>query len=47
MTWLAEQGLTEVFYDPNFDPAIVGPDVPPDAAMGTVTEMLVALAPNS
>ncbi|HEY3751499.1 MAG TPA: TIGR03619 family F420-dependent LLM class oxidoreductase [Pseudonocardiaceae bacterium] len=47
VAWLGEQGLTEVFYDPNFDPAIVGPDVPPDAAMGMVTEMMVALAPES
>jgi probable F420-dependent oxidoreductase len=43
--WLAEQGITEVFYDPNFDPAIVGPDVTPAAAMARVEEMLAALAP--
>lgn len=43
---LAEQGLTEVFYDPNFDPSIVGPDVPADEAMARVNEMMVALAPR-
>jgi hypothetical protein len=43
--WLADQGVTELFYDPNFDPAITGPDVAPDDAMNTVTEMMAALAP--
>jgi probable F420-dependent oxidoreductase len=43
--WLAEQGVTELFYDPNFDPAIVGPDVPPQDALSTVLAMLAALAP--
>jgi probable F420-dependent oxidoreductase len=43
--WLAGQGITEVFYDLNFDPAIVGPDVSPDAALGAATELLTALAP--
>jgi probable F420-dependent oxidoreductase len=46
VAWLAEQGLTEVFYDPNFDPSIVGPDVPPDVALAKVSEMMVALAPR-
>ncbi|HKN95792.1 MAG TPA: TIGR03619 family F420-dependent LLM class oxidoreductase [Pseudonocardiaceae bacterium] len=45
VAWLGDQGVTEVFYDPNFDPAIVAPDVPPDVALGRVTEMLSALAP--
>lgn len=45
VAWLGDQGVTEVFYDPNFDPAIVAPSVPPDAALGRVTEMLSALAP--
>ena len=35
--WLAEQGVTELFYDPNFDPTIVGSDVPPDTALTAVT----------
>lgn len=42
---LAEQGVTEVFYDPNFDPAVVAPDVSPEAALAKVTRMLTALAP--
>ncbi|HEX5114438.1 MAG TPA: TIGR03619 family F420-dependent LLM class oxidoreductase [Pseudonocardiaceae bacterium] len=42
---LADVGVTEVFYDPNFDPAIVAPDVSPAAALARVTEMLAALAP--
>jgi probable F420-dependent oxidoreductase len=45
MAGLAEQGITEVFYDPNFDPAIVGPDVSPETALAKVLEMLAALAP--
>lgn len=43
--WLAEQGITELFYDPNFDPAVVGMDVPPEVALATVTEMMAELAP--
>lgn len=46
VAWLAGQGVTEVFYDPNFDPSIVGPDVPPDVALGKATELLTALAPR-
>jgi probable F420-dependent oxidoreductase len=42
---LAGSGVTELFYDPNFDPAIVGSDVPDDRALATVEEMLTALAP--
>jgi probable F420-dependent oxidoreductase len=44
--WLAEQGVTELFYDPNFDPTIAGPDVSPDIALTAVTEMMAALAPS-
>jgi alkanesulfonate monooxygenase SsuD/methylene tetrahydromethanopterin reductase-like flavin-dependent oxidoreductase (luciferase family) len=44
--WLAEQGVTELFYDPNFDPTIVGADVSPGAAVRTVTEMMTALKPS-
>lgn len=47
VAWLAEQGVTEVFYDPNFDPAVVGPDVPPEAALAKVVDMMVALAPRA
>lgn len=42
---LAEQGITEVFYDPNFDPAVVAPNVSPEAALAKVSELLTALAP--
>lgn len=45
VAWLAGQGVTEVFYDPNFDPAVVAPAVAPADALGRVTEMLSALAP--
>jgi probable F420-dependent oxidoreductase len=45
VAWLGEQGITEVFYDPNFDPAVVGPDVTPEAALGRVTELMSDLAP--
>ena len=44
--WLAEQGVTELFYDPNFDPTITGADVPPETALTAVTEMMAALAPS-
>ncbi|MEV4067250.1 TIGR03619 family F420-dependent LLM class oxidoreductase [Nonomuraea dietziae] len=40
---LAEQGVTEVFHDLNFDPAIVTAD--PDEAMRRAEEALEALAP--
>lgn len=46
VTLLAEQGVTELFYDPNFDPTIVGPDVPVEHALTVVHEMLNALAPE-
>ncbi|HEX3589523.1 MAG TPA: TIGR03619 family F420-dependent LLM class oxidoreductase [Pseudonocardiaceae bacterium] len=43
--WLGDQGVTEVFYDSNFDPEVVGPDVSPEAAMAKVNGLLAALAP--
>jgi probable F420-dependent oxidoreductase len=46
VAWLAGQGVTEVFYDPNFDRSIVGTDVDPAAALDRVGEMLTALAPE-
>lgn len=46
VAWLAGQGVTEVFYDPNFDPSIVGPDVSADDALRKVGDMLTALAPD-
>lgn len=45
VAWLGEQGATEVFYDPNFDPTVVGPDVPAEAALAKVDDLLAALAP--
>jgi alkanesulfonate monooxygenase SsuD/methylene tetrahydromethanopterin reductase-like flavin-dependent oxidoreductase (luciferase family) len=43
--WLGTRGVTEVFYDLNWDPQIGSPDVPPDAAVARAQEILHALAP--
>jgi probable F420-dependent oxidoreductase len=43
---LAEQGVTEVFYDLNWDPLIGAPDADPAGATGRATEILTALAPR-
>ena len=43
---LEEQGVTELFYDLNFDPRIGSPDVDPAAATAHADELLVALAPD-
>jgi probable F420-dependent oxidoreductase len=43
--WLGEQGVTEVFYDVNWDPRIGSPDVDPAAALDQATQILDALAP--
>lgn len=45
--WLAEQGVTEVFYDLNWDPLIGSPDVSPDASARRAEEILEALAPGT
>jgi hypothetical protein len=42
---LAEQGVTEVFYDLNWDPQIGSPDVEPERAMARAEEILLALKP--
>jgi probable F420-dependent oxidoreductase len=42
---LAEQGVTEVFYDLNWDRRIGAPDADPAAATARATEILQALAP--
>jgi len=42
---LAEQGVTEVFYDLNWDPLIGSPDADPAAATARATEIMEALAP--
>jgi len=43
--WLGGRGVTEVFYDLNWDPQIGSPDVPCDAAAARAEEILHALAP--
>jgi probable F420-dependent oxidoreductase len=43
--WLAGQGVTEVFYDLNWDPQVGNPAVTPDAAAERAGEILAALAP--
>jgi probable F420-dependent oxidoreductase len=45
--WLGTRGVTEVFYDLNWDPQIGSPDVSPDAAADRAEEILYALAPAS
>jgi len=43
--WLGEQGVTEVFYDLNWDPLIGSPDVPHEAATARAGKIMAALAP--
>ena len=43
--WLAEQGVTELFYDLNWDPLIGSPDVAPEAAADRAAGILEALKP--
>ncbi len=44
--WLAEQGVTELFYDLNWDPLIGHPEADPKAAVKRAEEILDALAPS-
>ena len=44
--WLAEQGVTEVFYDLNWDPLVGAPDVAPAGAAARAAEILEGLAPG-
>jgi len=44
--WLGEQGVTELFYDLNWDPRIGSPSVPPGAAAAQAEEILAGLAPR-
>ena len=44
--WLADQGVTEVFYDLNWDPQVGAPDVPSDAATDRAMGLIAALAPT-
>lgn len=43
---LSEQGVTEVFVDPNFSPDVVSPTVEPARSLGTALELLERLAPS-
>ncbi len=42
---LASEGVSEVFLDLNWDPAVVGDDVTPQAASGRAAQVLEAFAP--
>ncbi|MBM7784035.1 TIGR03619 family F420-dependent LLM class oxidoreductase [Tenggerimyces flavus] len=46
VAWLGTQGVTEVFYDLNFDPLIGSPSADPAAATDRASELLEALAPG-
>jgi probable F420-dependent oxidoreductase len=43
--WLAEQGVTELYYDLNWDERIGNPAVPEAAAVARANEIIEALAP--
>src|SRR4249919_2100919 len=43
--WLAEQGVTEIFYDLNWDPLVGSPGADPLGAAARATEILDGLAP--
>jgi alkanesulfonate monooxygenase SsuD/methylene tetrahydromethanopterin reductase-like flavin-dependent oxidoreductase (luciferase family) len=44
--WLGDQGVTELFYDLNWDPQVGSPDVTPEAAAARAEEILAELAPS-
>jgi probable F420-dependent oxidoreductase len=44
--WLAEQGVTELFYDLNWDPLIGSPTADPVGAVARAEEILAELAPG-
>jgi probable F420-dependent oxidoreductase len=44
--WLGGQGVTELFYDLNWDPQIGNPDAEPQAAADRASEILTELAPR-
>lgn len=44
--WLAERGVTELFYDLNWDPLVGSPDVEHAAAVARAGEIMAALAPG-
>ncbi len=43
--WLGEQGVTELYYDLNWDDRIGNPDIPPADATTRAAEIIEALAP--
>jgi len=43
---LAERGVTEVFYDLNWDPRVGAPDADPAGAAARAEEILEGLAPG-
>jgi probable F420-dependent oxidoreductase len=45
--WLAEQGVTEVFYDLNWDPLVGAPDADPAGAAARAADILDGLAPRT
>ncbi|MCO5994491.1 TIGR03619 family F420-dependent LLM class oxidoreductase [Actinoallomurus rhizosphaericola] len=45
--WLAEQGVTELFYDLNWDPLVGSPDAEPKAATARAEEIIEALSPDA
>jgi probable F420-dependent oxidoreductase len=44
--WLGEQGVTELFYDLNWDPQVGSPAVDPQAAVARAEQILAELAPR-
>lgn len=44
--WLAEQGVTDLFYDLNWDPLIGAPDADPTVAAARAEEIMDTLAPK-
>jgi probable F420-dependent oxidoreductase len=44
--WLGEQGVTELFYDLNWDPQVGSPSVSPESAAERADEILAELAPR-
>ena len=44
--WLAGQGVTEIFYDLNWDPLVGAPDADPAGAAARAGEILDGLAPG-
>ncbi|HSR24939.1 MAG TPA: TIGR03619 family F420-dependent LLM class oxidoreductase [Candidatus Eisenbacteria bacterium] len=46
IAWLAEQGVTEVFYDLNWDPQVGTPEIAPQAAADRAGQILAELAPR-